>query len=338
METRTLGTLEVSAIGMGCMGFSHGYGAIPDHDYSVDAIRAAHAAGCTLFDTAEAYGPNLAPENRGHNEKLVGEAVAPFRADAVIATKLHLDYAEVARSDLYGTVRAHLEASLERLRTDYVDLYYLHRVNRAVPVEDVATVMGNLISEGLIRSWGLSQVDVDTIDAAQRVTPLAAVQNIYSMVERGVEERVIPYCLEHGIGVVPFSPIASGLLSGKVTASTDFSHTDDVRKFVPQLKTENLEANQPIVALLEEVAGTKGATPAQISLAWMLKKWPNVVPIPGSKNRERILENLGAANVSLSDNEFAALEQELEKLPVAGHRGFVQFEGEALSSWGTVTS
>ncbi len=158
-------------------------------------------------------------------------------------------------------------------------------------------------------------------------------QNIYSMVERGVEERVIPYCLEHGIGVVPFSPIASGLLSGKLDAQANFSHHDDVRKFVPQLSMENIGANQPIVDLLRDVAARKSATPAQISLAWMLHKYPNVVPIPGSKNRERILENLGAAAVKLSDEEFAQLETALDALPVHGHRGFVQFEGEPLSGW-----
>lgn len=193
--------------------------------------------------------------------------------------------------------------------------------------------MGRLIDEGLIRGWGLSQVDVETIDPAHRVTPVSAVQNIYSMVERGVEERVIPYCLEHGIGVVPFSPIASGLLSGKLDAQANFSHHDDVRKFVPQLSMENIGANQPIVDLLRDVAARKSATPAQISLAWMLHKYPNVVPIPGSKNRERILENLGAAAVKLSDEEFAQLETALDALPVHGHRGFVQFEGEPLSGW-----
>lgn len=335
MEQRRLGSIAVSAIGMGCMGFSHGYGDIPERDYAIDAIRAAHDAGCTFFDTAEAYAPDLDPAQRGHNERIVGDAVAPFREDVVIATKLHLDVDEVARQGLCGSIRAHLEASLDRLRTDVVDLYYLHRVNRAVPVGDVAAAMGRLIDEGLIRGWGLSQVDVDTIDAAHRVFPVSAVQNIYSMVERGVEERVIPYCQKRGIGLVPFSPIASGLLSGALDAGADFSHHDDVRKFVPQLSAENIEGNMPIVGLVRDVAAEAKATPAQISLAWMLRKYPNVVPIPGSKNRERILENLGAAAVTLTDEEFARLEDALDSLPVHGHRGFVQFEGEAMSSWGT---
>jgi len=194
-----------------------------------------------------------------------------------------------------------------------------------VPVEDVAETMGRLIDEGLIRGWGLSQVDTDVIDRAQRVTPLAAVQNIYSMVERDSEARVIPYCMEHGIGFVPFSPIASGLLSGKITAETKFEKNDDVRNWVPQLSRENIAGNQPIVDLLRDFAEKKNATPAQISLAWMLHKYPNVVPIPGSKNKGRILENLGAAEVTLTDAEFAELETSLNGLKVYGHRGLGGF-------------
>ena len=230
-------------------------------------------------------------------------------------------------------IRNHLSASLNRLDTDYADLYYLHRINPDIPVEEVAEVMGKLIRDGLIRRWGLSQVDVDVIDRANAVTPLSAVQNIYSMLERGVEEAVIPYCMEHNIGLVPFSPIASGFLSGKVTASSDFSHSDDVRKYVPQLSKENMEANQPILDILERYAIDKNATKAQISLSWMLHKYPNVVPIPGSKNQERILENLGAWNVALTDEEFAALETALDQIPVHGHRGFVEQQGSSMRNW-----
>lgn len=333
MNKRKLGTIEVSTVGMGCMGFSHGYGEIPERDYSIEAIRKAHAFGCTFFDTAEAYGPNLLPENRGHNERIVGEAVHAFRKDVVLATKLHLDTAEVSAKGMETVVREHLAASLERLQTEYADLYYLHRINPEIPVEDVAEVMGKLIWEGLIRGWGLSQVDVDVIARAHAVTPLAAIQNIYSMLERGVEEAVIPYCLEHDIGVVPFSPIASGFLSGKVTAGSDFSHSDDVRKYVPQLRKENMEANQPILDLLESYAERKNATKAQISLSWMLHKYPNVAPIPGSKNQERILENLGAWNVALTGDEFAALEAALAQIPVHGHRGFVEQQGGGMKNW-----
>lgn len=331
---RKLGTIEVSPIGMGCMGFSHGYGEIPSHDYSVNAIRKAYEFGCTFFDTAEAYGPNLLPENRGHNERIVGEAVHDFRKDVVLATKLHLDTAEVTAKGLETVIRNHLGKSLKNLQTDYADLYYLHRINPAIPVEEVAAVMGKLIQSGEIRGWGLSQVDVDTIDRVQAVTPLSAVQNIYSMLERGIEEKVIPYCLSHNIGVVPFSPIASGFLSGKVTAASDFSHSDDVRKFVPQLSSENMAANQPILDLLEDYAEKKQATKAQISLSWMLHKYPNVVPIPGSKNLERILENLDAWNVTLTDEEFQALETALDQIPVHGHRGFVEQQGGGMKNWG----
>ena len=335
MEYRYLKDLKVSPVGMGCMGFSHGYGDIPEESYSIEAIRNAYDFGCTFYDTAESYGPNLDPANRGHNEKIVGKAIKGFRTEIVLATKMHFtDLQEVESLGVYGTLKKHLTASMERLQTDYVDLYYLHRVNLAVPVAEVAAGMGKLIEEGLIRGWGMSQVDVDVIDEAQSVTPLSAIQNLYSMVERGVEEAVIPYCLEHNIGLVPFSPIASGLLSGKVKAGDDFSHKDDVRKFVPQLSKENIDANQPIIDLIAGYAEAKNATNAQIALAWMLHKYPNVVPIPGSKNQGRILENLGAWNVSLTDSEFTELEKALNVIPVHGHRGFVQYEGSKISDWG----
>ena len=187
-----------------------------------------------------------------------------------------------------------------------------------------AEAMERLIEEGLIREWGLSQVDVAVIDWAQRVTPLTAIQNIYSIVERDVEQAVIPYCMEHNIGVVPFSPIANGLLSGKITTETKFERNDDVRNWVPQLSRANIAGNQPIIDLLNPYAGLKHATPAQISLAWMLHKYPNVVPIPGSKNKERILENLDASLVELSDEEFRSLEDALNQCRVYGHRGFAR--------------
>ena len=334
MNKRKLGDIEVSPIGMGCMGLSHGYGDIPDKQYSIKAIQMAHEFGCTFYDTAEAYGPNLLPENMGHNEKIVGEALKEFRSDIVLATKLHLPADEAKEKGTYKTLLSHLEKSMERLQTDYVDLYYLHRVNPHISVEEVAEGMGRLIEEGLIRGWGLSQVPVSIIQKAHEITPLSAVQNIYSMVERGVEDEVIPYCLENDIGLVPFSPIASGFLSGKVKPTTDFSHSDDVRKFVPQLKKENIEANRPIIDLLEEYSEKKNATNAQISLAWMLHKYPNVVPIPGSKNQERILENLGAWNVELTDNEFNALEDALNQIEVHGYRGFDETEGMGMKAWG----
>ncbi len=216
------------------------------------------------------------------------------------------------------------EGSLERMQTDYVDIYYLHRMS-GVPVEKVAEAMGKLMDDGLIRGWGLSQVDVDVIDRAQNVTPLAAIQNICSMVERDSEAKIIPYCMENNIGFVPFSSIASGLLSGKITPQTQFERNDDVRNWVPQLSKKNIEGNQPIVEMLKNFADNKNATPAQISLAWMLHKYPNVVPIPGSKNKERIIENLDSANVELTDEEFSDLERSLKGLKVYGHRGLGGF-------------
>ena len=321
MKTRKIGALTVSEVGMGCMAFSHGYGQIPPETYSIEAIQNAYQHGCTFFDTAEIYSPNLS--GTGHNERLVGKALGNVRKDVVLATKLFLDRSEVRRDgSVYDAVRRHLEASMDRLQTDMVDLYYLHRTSGGVSVEEVAEAMGLLIEDGLIRGWGLSQVDVDVIDRAQKVTPLTAIQNIYSMVERDVEAGVIPYCMEHNIGFVPFSPIASGLLSGKITTETKFERNDDVRNWVPQLSRANIAGNQPIVDLLKQYADRKQSTPAQISLAWMLHKYPNVVPIPGSKNKDRIIENLDASLVELTDEEFRSLEESLNKCKVYGHRGF----------------
>ena len=320
MKKRMLRDIEVSEVGMGCMAFSHGYGRIPEEKYSIEAIRNAYDHGCTFFDTAEVYSPNLA--GIGHNELIVGKALKAVRENVVIATKLMLHGFSIG--SVYKTIRKHLEGSLDRLQTDYVDIYYLHRMS-GVPVEKVAEAMGKLMDDGLIRGWGLSQVDVDIINQAQQVTPLAAIQNIYSMVERDSEAEIIPYCMENNIGFVPFSPIASGLLSGKITPETQFERNDDVRNWVPQLSRRNIEGNQPIVEMLKDFAAKKNATPAQISLVWMLHKYPNVVPIPGSKNKERIIENLDSANVELTNDEFTALEDALNSLKIYGHRGLGGF-------------
>ncbi len=329
MKKRLIGSLEVSEIGMGCMGFSHGYGQVPDEAYSIDAIRAARDFGCTFFDTAETYGREMFFP--GHNEQLVGKALEPFRGEIVLATKFHLSPEEYRGGDsLYDVIFSHLQASMKNLRTDWIDLYYLHRVNELIPVEEIAQVMGRLIREGKIRGWGMSQVTADVLDRAHQVTAVSAVQNLYSMMERDCEKEIFPYCLSHGIGVVPFSPIASGFLSGKVTAQTSFQG-DDVRKFVPQLSKENIAANQPILDVLSRFSAMKNATNAQISLAWMLHKYPNVVPIPGSKNRERILENLGACRVELTDEEFNELETALNACTVYGHRGINESEQNTFS-------
>ena len=320
MKTCKLHNLTVSEVGMGCMAFSHGYGQIPTEQYSIEAIRNGYDHGCIFFDTAEVYSPGLS--GIGHNELIVGKALKDVRDNVVIATKLFLRVGP--GGNVYKEIRKHLEASMRRLQTDHVDLYYLHRMG-GVPVEKVAETMGRLIDEQMIGGWGLSQVDVDVIDRAQRVTPLTAIQNIYSMVERDSEAEIIPYCMAHNIGFVPFSPIASGLLSGEITTQTKFESYDDVRNWVPQLSKANIAGNQPIVDLLRQYAGMKQTTPAQISLVWMLHKYPNVVPIPGSKNKERIVENLGASEVVLTDEEFTALEASLNELRVYGHRGLGGF-------------
>ncbi len=333
MKKRELGRLAVSEIGIGCMGFSHGYGQIPSEEYSIEAIREAFDAGCTFYDTAEVYGAQL--YSSGHNERILGKAVREFRDRVVIATKFHfLGNPPDTAAGIETFMRTHLAESMKNLGTDRVELYYLHRIHRGIPIETVAGVMGKFIREGLIGGWGLSQVGVETIARAHAVTPLSAVQNLYNMLERDAEKNVIPFCLANRIGFVPFSPVASGFLSGKITPTADFSHPDDVRKFVPQLTKENMTANKPILDLVQTLAEEKGATGAQIALAWILRKSPNIVPIPGSKNRERILENLGAAETRLSDAEFERIEAALSTIPVYGHRGQVEFDGDKIEDWG----
>ena len=318
MEKRKLGNIEVKEIGIGTMAFSHGYGKIPDEKYSIEAIREAYNHGCNFFDTAEVYSPNLA--GIGHNELIVGKALKDVRDKVVIATKLFLKSHEVVNGDVYGAIKKHLLGSMERLQVKMVDLYYLHRLSD-VPLEEIAKAMGRLINEGLIRGWGLSQVDVDSIEKAHKITPLSAIQNLYNILERDSEEKIIPFCLKNNIGFVPFSPVGSGLLSGKINANTQFEKNDDVRNWVPQCKKENIIGNQPIIDLISKWAEKKGATPAQISMAWMIKKYPNVVPIPGSKNKERIIENINTYKVKFTDDELNEFENELKKYKVHGHRG-----------------
>lgn len=319
MKKRKLGAsgIEISEIGMGCMGFSHGYGALPSEEASIRLMRFAHEQGCTFFDTAEAYGPFI-------NEELVGKALRPIRKDIVLATKYwpfplagQEDWKEAKVSR--DGIRKALRASLQRLGTDYVDLYYQHRVPDDCPVEEVAGWMGELISEGLIRGWGMSQASASQIRCAQAVTPLSAIQNEYSMMERMFEKDVIPACGELGICFVAFSPLASGFLSGKYNQGTKYSG-DDVRRVITRFNEENVAANQPLLDLLHRFAKEKDATPAQISLAWMLRKGDFIVPIPGMRKEERVRENLGAANIVLTDEEFAALEEALNHIKIYGSR------------------
>jgi len=313
MKKRTLGNsnLEVSAIGLGCMGFSHGYGPGPSEDEAIVLMQKAFDLGCTFFDTAEVYGA-------GENERLVGRALAPIRNQIVIATKFHMDD-PMSRTQLGKEIRAHLDASLARLGTDHVELYYQHRVRDSIPVEDVASVMGELITEGKILGWGQSQSREEQIRRAHAVTPLTAIQSEYSMMERMFEKDVIPACEELGIGFVPFSPLASGFLSGKVTTNDKYIG-DDVRRVITRFDKENVRANQPLLDLLTAFAKDKDATPAQISLAWMLHKKRFIVPIPGMRKLERIKENLGAADVHLAEEEFERIETELAKIEIYGNR------------------
>ncbi len=315
MKYRRLRDIEVSAIGMGCMGFHHGYGALPPHDEAIKMIRYAYEKGCTFFDTAENYGPFL-------NEELLGEALKPFRDKVVIATKFS-PFSQPTQSTPQKLseegIREAVEASLKRLQTDYIDLYYEHRVPLNSDVELVAEVMGKLIKEGKIRGWGQSQSTEEQIRKAHAVTPLTAIQSEYSMMERMFERDEIPACKELNIGFVPFSPLASGFLSGKYDKNTKYSG-DDVRLAITRFIPENVEKNQPLLDMLNDYATQKGATPAQISLAWMLYKYDFLSPIPGMRKYERIDENLGAADVELTQEEFNDIENELDKIEIHGNR------------------
>lgn len=287
MKTRKLRDIEVSEIGYGCMGFSHGYGALPPKEEAIRLIRMAYEMGCTHFDTAESYGS-------GANEELVGEALAPIRSNVTIATKLHLNNSE----NLEQQIENRLDASLKRLRTDRVDIYYQHRNEAAVPPEEVAGIMGKLIQKGKIVGWGQSMTTAEEIRRANAVTPLSAVQSEYSMMERMFEKDVIPVCGELGIGFVAFSPMASGFLSGKYNKDSIYTG-DDVRRVITRFEKKNVTENQPLLDMLNEFAEKNNATPAQISLAWMLHKNNYIVPIPGMRKQERLIENLGAADIKL---------------------------------------
>jgi aryl-alcohol dehydrogenase-like predicted oxidoreductase len=313
MKTRKLRDLEVSAVGLGCMGFSHGYGRAPDKNGAIELIRGAYELGCNFFDTAEGYAA-------GSNEELVGEALKPIRNNVILATKFRVANSEAgSRDKILESIKNHLDTSLKRLHTDHVELYYQHRINKDIPVEEIAYCMGCLIKEGKILGWGQSQSTEEEIRRVHSVTPLTAVQSEYSIMERMFEKDVIPACEELGIGFVPFSPLASGFLSGKYNADTKYEG-DDVRRVITRFNKENVLANQPLLDLLRKYAEQKNATTAQISLAWMLYKKDFIVPIPGSRKIERIQENLGAADVELTVEEYAQIELELSKIEIHGNR------------------
>ncbi|MDB5725873.1 MAG: aldo/keto reductase [Novosphingobium sp.] len=316
MKTRQLGAsgLTVSAIGFGCMGLNFGYGPATDTADAIKLIRAAHDLGVTFFDTAEAYGPWT-------NEEMLGEALAPFRGDVVIATKFGFkDGSPKAGLDSRPErIRLVAEQSLKRLKTDRIDLFYQHRVDPAVPIEDVAGTVRDLIAEGKVKHFGMSEAGVETIRRAHAVQPVAALQSEYSMFTRDVESEILPLLEELGIGFVPFSPLGKGLLTGKIDPATTFQD-GDIRNTLPRFQDEAREANARLVGLIGEIAGRKQATPAQVALAWLLAQKPWIVPIPGTTKRHRLEENIGGAKVGLTTDDMRDLGDVLASQPVQGSR------------------
>ena len=320
MQKRILGNggLEVSALGLGCMGMSQSYGPAPDRPEMIAFIRTAVELGVTFFDTAEGYGPFK-------NEELVGEALEPVRNQVVIATKFgwEIDPVTSARTGRLNSRPEHIkevaEASLKRLRTDVIDLFYQHRVDLDVPIEDVAGAVKDLIQQGKVKHFGLSEAAAKTIRRAHAVQPVAAVQSEYSLWTRDPEAEVLPACEELGIGFVPFSPLGAGFLTGKIDTNTTFDSTD-FRNISPRFTPENRKANLALVDLLKSVAEQKGATPAQIALAWLLAQKPWIVPIPGTRRRERLEENIGAAHVVLTSEDLRAIEAAVAQIQVQGAR------------------
>lgn len=318
MKTRTIGGLEVSAIGLGCMSFASTYGPAGEHQEAVDIIRGAFDLGVTHFDTAEAYGPFS-------NEELVGEALQPVRDKVIIATKFGFDIDLATGRRSGGTnsrpehIRAVAEASLRRLRTDHIDLFYQHRVDPAVPIEDVAGALKDLIDEGKVRHYGLSEAGVNTIRRAHAVHPVTAVQSEYSLFWRGPEADLLPTLEELGIGFVPFSPLGAGFLTGRIDENTRFDPTD-FRNYVPRFTPEARKANMVLVEVVKSVAARKGATPAQVALAWLLAQKPWIAPIPGTKKLSRVEENVGGADLVLDDADLAEIGTALSTIEVQGER------------------
>ena len=316
MDKRKLGRsgLEVSALGLGCMGLSYGYGPATDKQEGIKLIRAAFERGVTFFDTAEAYGPWA-------NEELVGEALQPFRDRVVIATKFGFKggNADAGLDSRPERIRQVAEESLKRLRTDRIDLFYQHRVDPNVPIEDVARTIKDLIREGKVKHFGLSEAGADTIRRAHAVQPVAAVQSEYSMWWREPEEKVLPTLEELGIGFVPFSPLGKGFLTGAIDEKTSFDKTD-FRNTVPRFTPEARKANEALLELLRGMAAQSRATPAQIALAWLLSRKPWIVPIPGTTKLHRLEENIGAASVELTRENLRSIDEALSRITVQGAR------------------
>ncbi|MEL4070263.1 aldo/keto reductase [Ochrobactrum sp. GPK 3] len=318
MKKRILGRsgLEVSAIGLGCMGLSYGYGPAVDRPQAVGLIRAAFDKGVTFFDTAEAYGPYV-------NEDVLGEALAPIRDRVVIATKFGFEFdgkgGQSGMNSRPDHIRAVAEASLKRLKTDVIDLFYQHRVDPATPIEDVAGTVRDLIKEGKVKHFGLSEAGPQTIRRAHAVQPVTALQSEYSLWWREPEQEILPLLEELGIGFVPFSPLGKGFLTGAIDSKTSFA-ANDFRNVVPRFSTEARDANQTLVDLLGQMAEAKGVTRAQIAIAWLLAQKPWIVPIPGTTKLHRLEENLGAANVELNADDLNRIEAALSDITVQGDR------------------
>lgn len=320
MELRRLGSggLEVSALGLGCMGMSWSYGAAKDKAEMISLIRAAVERGVTFFDTAEVYGPKT-------NEELVGEALAPYKGKVVIATKFGWEANPeqegkwTALNSRPDHIKKAAEESLKRLKVDAIDLYYQHRVDLNVPIEEVAGAVKDLIAEGKVKHFGMSEAKVETIRRAHAVQPVTALQSEYSLFFREPEESVMPTLEELGIGFVPFSPLGKGFLTGKIDANTKFE-SDDFRSTVPRFSPENVKANLAVVEVIKRFAEQKNATPAQIALAWLLAKKPWIVPIPGTTKLQRLEENLGGAEVKLTQEDVQSLEEASSKIAIEGAR------------------
>lgn len=316
MQQRQLGKdgLTVSALGLGCMGLSYGYGPATDKQQAIALIREAVERGVTFFDTAEIYGPYI-------NEEVVGEALAPFRNRVVIATKFGFDCERPgqALNSRPEHIRAAVEGSLARLKTDYIDLYYQHRVDPDVPMEDVAGTVADLIAEGKVKHFGLSEAGVDSIRRAHAVCPVTALQSEYSLWWRQPEQQILPLLEELNIGFVPFSPLGKGFLTVAIDASTTFD-SSDFRNVVPRFSEASRQANQKLVEVVKSLAAEQGVTPAQIALAWLLAKAPWIVPIPGTTKLHRLEENLAAVNVTLSQSDLANIHHALADIDVVGER------------------
>lgn len=322
MKYRILGKdLQVSAVGLGCMGMSHAYGAPADKKEMTELLAKAVDMGYTFFDTAEVYG---SPENPHHNEELLGTALKPYRNKIVIGTKfgIHFDMSSskvnhpLIADSRPEVIRTSVVESLKRLNTDHIDLYYQHRVDPNIPVEEVAGVMAELIKEGKITHWGLSEVNEDVIRRAHAICPVTAVQNRYSIMARHYEP-LFPVLEELGIGFVPFSPMANGFLTGKYDKSTKFDASTDYRSMMPQFTAESIDKNKDLLELLYQTAEQKNATPAQVSLAWMICKKPWIVPIPGTRKLDRLTENAGSAEIELSKEEIKKLEEALDNMEMS---------------------